>query len=282
MQDQTGLAKDLVPAVSGLLRKIAAEAPYLRTQIYTYSPTEKTSIMNYLIQEAILGKSSNMDDIGVCLGALCEGTSLLRTNYQPVILSSVLRLLISKKSELSEKALQACCERLGFPQDGTVEELRKRLETEQKRLAEIGNRVEADTKRCEVGQLEKIVVLKREVERLLSLPISGFTDLPQTARVLLGKDKANPLADDVIFGAWANRSSTTIKWEQSLKERNRSMHAIATNLRERVSQINLTDKILLNEAKVLEPGMMDICVQPQLKKLMFMIQVFSGSLIIRI
>jgi hypothetical protein len=278
MSHQAGLAKDLVPKVSGLLRKVQREAPDLRIQIYTYSPVERKSIMDRLIDDALSDQSGDMDDIRLCLGALCEGTSLLSTTYQPAILSGVLLSFLSKKNALSKKGLQTCCERLGLKHDGTAEELRKRLEAEQRRLAEIGGRAGADINRREVGQLEKIVVLKREVERLLSLPSPGFIDLPQTAQVLLGKDKANCLADDVLFGAWVNRSSATIRWEQGLKERNRCMHAIATNLRARVEEENLTDKILLNDAKVLELGMMDICESRQLRKLMFMLQVRSSPL----
>jgi hypothetical protein len=275
---QAGSAKDFVSKVSGQLRKVAREDPNLRTQIYTYSPAERTSIMNHIIHEALLDQSSEMnDDVGVCLGALCEGTSLLRTNYQPVILSGVLSSLLSKKNALLKKGLQTCCERLDVKHDGTIEELRKRLQAEQNRLAEIGCRARADIERREVGKLEKIVVLKREVDRLLSLPIPGFIDLPQTAQMLLGKVDANCLADDVLFGAWVNRSSATIRWEQGLKERNRCMHAIVMNLRKRVSDAKLTDNILLNEAKILEPGGMDICHSLQLRKLMFMLQVRSDS-----
>jgi len=280
MSHQAGSAKDLVPKVSELLRKVTKEAPNLRTQIYTYSPVERTSIMNHLIKEALEDQSSDMnDDILDCLGALCEGTSLLRTTYQPAVLSGVLLSFLSKKNALSKKGLQICCERLRLKDDGTVEELRKRLESEQKRLAEIGGHSGADITHREVGQLGKIVVLKQEVERLLSLPIPGFIDLSQTAQVLLGKDKANCLSDDVLFGAWVNRPSATIRWEQGLRQRNRSMHEIVTDLRKRVSEANLTDKILLNEAKPLERGMMDICHSPELRKLMFMLQVRSGPLL---
>ena len=274
---ETGSAKDFVSKVSELLRKVTSAAPDLRLQIYTYSPAERTSIMNHLIKEALSDQSDDMnDDIRVCLGALCEGISLLRTTYQPAILSGVLLSFLSKKNALSKKGMQTCCRRLGLKHDGTLEELRKRLEVEQERLAEMGGRAGANIKRREVGQLEKIVVLKREVERLLSLPIPGFIDLPQTAQMLLGKDKGNCLADDVLFGAWVNRSSTTIRWKQGLEERNRCMHAITTNLRERVSEAKLTGEMLLNEAKVLEPGIMDICNSPRLRKLIFMLQVLSG------
>jgi hypothetical protein len=276
MSHQAGSAKDLVPKVSGLLHKVIEEVPDRRIQIYTYSPMERTSIINYLIKEALEDQSSDMnEDIRLCLGALCEGTSLLRTTFQPAILSGVLLSFLSKKNTLSKKGLQTCCQRLSLKDDGTVEELRKRLEAEQKRLAEIGGRGGTDITRREVGQLRKIVVLKQEVERLVSLPIPGFIDLPQTAQVLLGKDKADCLSDDVLFGAWVNRPSVTIRWEQGLKQRNRCLHEIVMNLRKWLSEANLTDKILLNEAKPLEPGMMDICESPQLKKLMFMLQVRS-------
>jgi hypothetical protein len=237
--------------------------------------------MAHLIQAA-LSTDANDDraaDIRLCLGALCEGTSLLLTSFQPVLLSGVLLSFLSKRNALPKKSLQVCCERLGLSHEGTVEVLRKRIETEQRRLAEMGGRAGDELHRREVGQLAKVVVLKRELERLLSLPIPGFIDMPQTAQSLLsGKMKCE--SDDVLFGEWAQRGTgkRSPAWEQGLKDRNRCMRALVQNVRQRVEKAGLTTQILLNEAKPLEVGMMDICESPKLIKLMFMLQVRLVSL----
>lgn len=279
MSYEIGSAKEFVPKVSGLLRKLLKEARDKRIQVYTYSTAERSAIISHLIKVALSDQSSAdmNEDIRLCLGALCEGTSLLMTTFQPVIMSGVLLSFLSKKNALSKNALQNCCERLGLTAEGTIEELRKRIEAEQRRLAEIGGRAGDDITRREVGQLNKVVVLKQEVERLLSLPIPGFVDLPQTAEVLLGKGKAVCLTDDALFGAWSDKRkpSSSEKWKQGLKDRNRCMKLVAENIRKRISEANLTDRILLNEAKALEVGMMDVCTTPELRKLMFMLQVCS-------
>jgi hypothetical protein len=244
--------------------------------VYTYSPNERSTIMSHLIQAALStdAEDERNGDIRLCLGALCEGTSLLLTSFQPLILSGVLLSFLSKKNTLPKKSLQTCCERLGLSDEGTVEILRKRVEGEQKRLAEMGGRAGDELHKREVGQLGKIVVLKREIERLISLPIPGFVDLPQTAQALLA-GKTTCKSDDVIYGEWVKRRTAATKpaWEEALKDRNRCMRALVGNIRQRVGKAGLTERVLLNEAKPLEVGMMDICRFEKLRKLMFMLQV---------
>jgi len=233
--------------------------------------------MAHLIEAALSTdvKEDRTDDIRLCLGALCEGTALLQTSFQPPLLSGVLLSFLSKRSALTKKSLQTCCKRLELSQEGTVEVLRKRIEMEQRKWAEIGGRAGDELHRREVGQLGKVVVLKREIERLLSLPIPGFIDLPQTAQVLLPR-RMRCESDDVLFGEWAQRDRARRKssvWEQGLKERNQCIRALVENVRRRVEKAGLTTQILLNEAKPLEVGLMDICESPKLKKLTFMLQV---------
>lgn len=231
--------------------------------------------MSHLIQTALSKDSqAKTKDIRLCLGALCEGTSLLLTTFQPQILSGVLLSFLSKKNNLKKDSLQVCCQRLGLDDEGTVDSLRKRIETEHKRLAEIGGRAGDELHRREVGQLGKVVVLKREIERLISLPIPGYVDLPQTAELLLAGKKTCK-SDDVLFGEWTQRDSTTSTepWVAGLRDRNRCMRALVNNVRQRIRDAGLTEKILLNEAKALEVGMMDICESDKLRKLMFMLQV---------
>lgn len=232
--------------------------------------------MSHLIQAALSADAEGdmNSNIRLCLGALYEGSALLLTSFQPLILSGVLLSFLSKRNVLSKKSLQTCCERLGLAHDGTAEVLRKRIEVEQKRLAEMGGRAGGKLQKREVGQLGKVVVLKREIERLISLPIPGFVDLPRTAEALLsGRMKCE--SDDVIFGEWAKRCTTATKpgWEEGLKDRNRCMHALVDHIRQRIQKAGLTQQVLLNEARPLEVGMMDICRSEKIRKLTFMLQV---------
>jgi hypothetical protein len=217
------------------------------------------------------------EDVRICLGALCEGTSLLVTTFQPPILSGVLLYVLSKRNTLTRPALQTCCERFGLSTDGTVEVLRKRLETEQRRLAELGGRAgdSADAlRRREVGQLAKIVVLKRELERMYALPTPGFVDLQSTVVALLGPDaKQQCEKDDTLFGMWSQGHAKNAGWEEGLRNRNKSMWQIVHEVRGVVYAEGLASKLLLNEAKPLDVGMMDICESEKLRKLLFMLQV---------
>ncbi|KIM22774.1 hypothetical protein M408DRAFT_279472 [Serendipita vermifera MAFF 305830] len=270
-----GAADEFIPKMANMLRSRLEKSPKARTQVYTYSNPERAAINMHLIKAALFSDTEEeRDDVRLCLGALCEGTSLLLTAFQPQILSGVLLTFLSKKNNLTKGSLQLCCERLGLQRDGTIEDLRKRIEGEQKRLAELGGRAGDELHRREVGQLGKVVVLKREIERIISLPIPGFVDLPQTAQALLaGRVKCEP--DDVLFGQWAKRrgpSSSSRLWMDGLKDRNRCMRLLIENVRQRIRNAGLTEQILLNEAKALEVGMMDICESEKLRKLMFMLQ----------
>ncbi|KAG8771648.1 hypothetical protein FRC16_005878, partial [Serendipita sp. 398] len=63
-----------------------------------------------------------------------------------------------------------------------------------------------------------------------------------------------------------------VDWESGLKERNKCMRAVVQNMRQRIKDADLTEKVLLNEAKPLEVGMIDLCESEKLRKLLFMSQ----------
>lgn len=257
--------------MSTLLRDIRTDAPAAaRTQIYTYSTSERDAIISHLISAAV-SDTYSPDDIRLCLGTLCEGASLLLTDYQPLILSGVLLSFLSKKNSLKLQQLKTCCQRLGLDDTGTAEVLRVRIEAEQKRLAGTADSVECAPRRREVGQLGKIVVLKQEIQRLIALPIPGYTELPQTAEALLFGANIRCASDDELFALWNSHDEPGLK--AGLRARNRCMRALVRNLRDRITQNGPIEKILLNEAKPLEDGMMALCHSEPLRKLLFMLQV---------
>lgn len=257
--------------MSDLLRRIQTERPAGRTQIYTYSPSEKGAITSHLINVAVSDTSSS-DDIRLCLGTLCDGASLLLTDYQPLVLSGVLLSLLSKKNSLKLQHLRTSCQRLNLDDTGTVEVLRARIQAEQKRLAGAAELASSAPQRQEVAQLGKIVVLKQEIQRLIALPIPGYTDLPQIAKTLLFGANIGCASDDELFAAWRSRDEAKLK--VGLEARNRCMRALVRNIRDRITRSGPIEKILLNDAKPLEKnGMMDLCRSKPLRKLSFMLQV---------
>jgi hypothetical protein len=241
-----------------------------RTQIYTYSSPERDAIISHLIK-AVVSDVYRPDDIRLCLGALCEGASLLLTDYQPLILSGVLLSLLSKKNGLKPQSLKTCCKRLGLADTGTDEVLRARIEAEQKRLDGAAEAAGSRPRRREVGQLGKVVVLKQEIQRLIALPIPGYTDLPQTAKALLYGANMGCASDDELFAVWDSQDEAKLK--VGLETRNRCMRDLVHNLRDRTARSGPVEKILLNDAKPLEKGMMALCHSEPLKKLLFILQV---------
>lgn len=265
-----GLVQDFIPAMAGLLRHIQKEAPAARTQIYTYSIPERGAVISHLINATVSDKYSP-EDIQLCLGTLCEGASILRTDYQPLILSGVLLSFLSKRNTLKLRHLQTCCQRLHLDDKGTVEVLRARIETEQKRLAGAAESAESAPRRREIGQLGKVVVLKQEIQRLIALPFPGYTDLPQTAEALLRGASIRCASDDELFAAWSTHDRSKLK--VGLEARNRCMRALVRNLRDRIAENGPIEKNLLNEAKPLESGMTALCRSKPLRKLLYMLQV---------
>jgi hypothetical protein len=257
--------------MSGLLRRVQTDHPTKRTQIYTYSPPERGVIISHLINAAV-SDTNSPDDVRLCLGTLCEGASLLLTDYQPFILSGVVLSLLSKKNSLKLQHLKTCCQRLHLDDTGTVDVLRARIEAEQKRLAGAAEFANSAPRRREVGQLAKVVVLQQEIQRLIALPIPGYTDLPQIAQVLPFGANIRCASDDELFAAWSSHDEAKLK--VGLEARNRCMRVLVRNIRDRIALSGPVEKILLNDAKPLEKtGMLDLCRSKPLRKLLFMLQV---------
>jgi hypothetical protein len=211
-------------------------------------------------------------DIRLCIGALSEGASLLATAFQPLVLSGALLDFLGKKGARKKAELQACLDRLGLSVDGTVEQLRSRITEEVGRLKREGGRLNTGSVRMELGQLPRVVIVAREIERLLALPIPGYWDLPECASSLLRRDPKCPSDDDIFFDYKEGRS---VLVKIGLQKRNWCIHEIMQNLRVRVTACTTTGRpgLLVNEARVLTADFMDICRQEHIRKLFFMQQV---------
>jgi hypothetical protein len=272
-----GTHEDLVPTLaSSITRIIELQTAYQhkpRTQFYTFSSGEEAALQRHLINEALAADARDeklQAAIRTCVGTFSEGAGILATSFQPVVLGGALLDFLSNESHGIEE-LKRCLERLGLPSKGTANDLRLRIRREGDTLKENAGRVRGNDKRPELGQLPRIVPLEREVQRLLALPIPGYWDLPECARVML-PEEPRCLNDEEIFRLFRNKAMSEI--QIALQERNRCIYRLLQDLRSRVStQSTEQPDLLVNEARVLSATCMDLCRQNHLRKLFFMQQV---------
>lgn len=267
-----GSGTELIPALASTIRVVLTlrplEGPGPRAQFYTFSTQERAALQRHLIAGALTVSSSTdagaYADARLCIPALCDGAALLATTVQPLVLSGALLAFLGTKGARSKAELRACAERLGLPADGTVEQLRVRVMSEVERLKAEGGR--APGERTVTGELPRVVVVKREIEHLLALPVAGYWDLPEAAIVMLEEDP-HILSDEEIFDMWKSGSERST--EVALQERNNGIYTVLQDLRRRVEEPGL----LVNDARELLVNFMDLCQQDALRKLFFMQQV---------
>ncbi|KAK7057619.1 AAA-12 domain-containing protein [Favolaschia claudopus] len=266
-----GLSITFIPTLAAILRQILTVNDTVRpvplTQFYVFSAAEHGALQAHLIDNALTATS--VDDIRLCIGALAQGASLLQTTFQPLLLSGALLNFMAKgnKSEL-----QTYLDRMGLEVSttGTVDELRTRIQTEIQRLQNDGRSVD-DDRRTELGQLPRVVILKKQLESLLALPVPGYWDLAECAFTLLPVsclDRKCP-NDDEIFAAYRDVDDPEAL-EDKLEQRNASIYAVLQNMRGRIASHNR--RLLVNEAKKLTSNFMDVCKEDNLRKLFFMQQ----------
>lgn len=273
-----GAGNDLIPTLASLIQTIldlrSRHDPIPRTQFYVFSSTEHALLQRHFVETALTLEPLDIalqTSVRLCIGALSEGVSFLSTAFQPVILSGALLDFLGKKGFGNKVELQTCLERLGLSREGTVEQLRLRVTQEIERLKREGGRVNAGSSRMELGQLPRIVVVAREVERLLALPVPGYWDLPECASLLLSHDPQCPSDEDIFFDYKEGRG---VQVQVALQKRNWCIHEVIQNLRIRVgSAATGRPELLVNEARALSAEFMDICKQEHLRKLFFMQQV---------
>ncbi|KAJ3833831.1 hypothetical protein F5878DRAFT_387710 [Lentinula raphanica] len=259
---------DLIPSLAYIIDSILILNPPPRTQFYVFSSAEHSALQAHFI-DAALNSSYPTRDIRVCIGALSEGAALLQTTFQPILLSGVLLDFLTKGRRKKED-FQAILERMNLSVEGNTQELKGRIQDELQRLQNTDFQQAARQRQDEIGQLPRIVVLKREIEKSLALPIPGFWNLPECASVFLPSQSAPGTrcpSEEEIYSAFAKGN---IPPSTLLKEMNEFIYAVLVSLRSRVTGVN--DYLLVNEAKVLTSTFMDLCREEHLRKLFYMQQ----------
>jgi hypothetical protein len=272
-----GPSTELIGALAEVLRVViqfsadASRKIRPTTQVYTFSQAEAVALQKHIVEAALAtteGTSYQYEDIRLCIGAICEGASLLATKFTPSVLSGALLDFLSKKGARTKRELVVCAERLGLDTQGNADDVRLRIKTEIDRIKVAGGRAPLRHKSGEIdqqlGQLPRVVILKREVEQLLALPIAGFWDLSECAMAILEEDPHCP-SDEDLFNFFKNNQLQHLA--DALVDRNKCMFDVLMSFRKRVSHL------LLNGARELSAECMDLCHQNHLKKLFFMQQV---------
>ncbi|KAG2016116.1 hypothetical protein CC2G_009317 [Coprinopsis cinerea AmutBmut pab1-1] len=265
-----GPDEDFVPVLAATIRNVTAglETPP-STQFYIWSTSEQRLLQSHLIKTA-LESGDDRSDIRLCIGTLAQGASLLRTTFQPMLLGGALLSFLGK-SRRTKGEYQTCLRRMGLDTQGTVPELRARITTELKRLQSQSQGNGAK----EAGQIAPVVVLKKEIERLLALPIPGYWDLRECCGVLLEREDITRVpTDDQILSAFKLDDDLDLL-KRFLAIRNQAMRDVLLEMRNRIKSSGLG--LLVNEGKPVSGDFMDICYNDHLSKLFFMQQfeVFS-------
>ncbi|KAF9486004.1 hypothetical protein BDN70DRAFT_902787 [Pholiota conissans] len=257
-------ATDFIAKLAALIRSIISDR--YTCQFYIWNSPEQ--LQAHIINAALEPGDNNDNDIRLCIGALAEGASLLQTTFQPLLLSGALLNFLAKGKQ-TKSEYKACLERLGLPTDGTIEVLRKRVNAEVQRIQEEARaRSSGEERRKEIGQLPRVVPLKKEIERQLALPTPGYWDLPECVSVLLPAE-GSCSTDDEILTAYKNFDRVGL--DIMLLRRNRLIYSVLKEFRKSVVQAS-TRLVFVNKAKVLSANIMDLCKQPHIRKLFFMQQ----------
>ncbi|KAF7321769.1 AAA-12 domain-containing protein [Mycena kentingensis (nom. inval.)] len=261
-----GSADDFIPSLSHLLDDVLSLNEYVKppplTQIYVFSSNEDAAIKAHLVETALTTSSVSIEELRLCIGSIVDGAVLLQTNFQPLVLSGA--LLSFNRSQFRKSAIQTLLQRINLSTDGTVEDLRARLEA---KVHELQNQ----NGKNEMGQLPRVVVLKKEIESLLALPVPGSWDLVECARTLLPAgscDRRCP-SDEEIFELY-RKDTRGDALQERLEQRNASIYAVLQATRQRISGSSTT--ILVNDGKPLCANWLDLCHEPSLRKLFFMQQ----------
>lgn len=247
----------------------------LTTQFYVWSSSDRSALQTNIIHAA-LSSDANADDARLCVGALAQGAALLQTAYQPLLLSGALLNFLSKKKRL-KKEYQACLARMDLSTTGTAEECRKRVEAAIIKFnEEKDNSSRTGQKQRELGQVSRVVVLKREMERLFALPVAGYWDLRECTEVLLPRRTMDiPASEEELYRVYRRESAVELK--NLLEMRNNAVYDVLVNMRERTRPPR-GPQLLLNEAKALSVNFMDLCRNDTLRKLFYMQQVRISAL----
>ncbi|KDR72127.1 hypothetical protein GALMADRAFT_74428 [Galerina marginata CBS 339.88] len=252
--------KDFVANFAGLIRRFQDNIPHRSFQVYTWSTNEKS-----LLEKTLINTVSNRDDIqdtGLCIGTLLEGTALLSTDFQPLLFPEIFLQIITKEGK-SKAYYVEFLSRLGISTDGDTDALRARLQFAIRRL----QKENGYTKYRNAWEPPVIIPLKEVVERQLAFPIPGYWDLPSCSSMLLSSTLTCPSDDEILVNY--KTPSTRKTCQEQLQHRNNIIYSVLNCLRALAVTKN-GKSLLVNEAPPLSTKPTLICKEAAIRKLFFM------------
>ena len=242
----------LVPNLARVISSIPPNAP---TQFYCFSQEEVLIINKIIIQESL---SNDSEDIRICIGAIVEIPLALLTTIQPELLDNSLYRSWNKAARLE---LQEHLNLLGLDTDGPNKTLQARLR----------NAMTSDNP--SLRRLPKIVSIHQAISELVALPGPGYTTLPECAKHLLGP--CSVPTDNELYTLASRDELDTLFLK--LRARGMTMYRIIQSLRNRLRAYCGADlsPLLINDAHTLSPAYVQLCQDPNLRKLIFMHEVLS-------
>lgn len=241
--------------VPSLARVIASFPPKSTVQLYCFSAEEVLAINRIIVQESL---SEESEDVRICIGAIVDIPLALLTPIQPELLENALYRFWAKASR---PELEDHLTRLGLTTDGTVKDLQDRLR---------------DAMRSDnpsLRRLPKIVSVHYAISEIVALPGPGYTTLPECTKYILGPCSVS--TDEELYSLSSRDELDTLSLK--LRARGMMMYRIIQNLRNRLDEYCGGDisRLLINDAHPISPAYVQLCQDPNLRKLIFMHEVHS-------
>ncbi|KAI8801408.1 hypothetical protein BJ742DRAFT_31731 [Cladochytrium replicatum] len=271
------LEASIVYDLAALLRKLqelnASRGSFARVQFYVFDESEKHALVNLLVDMACSRPTESFDeddDLSLCIAGLLDDSQVLLTVVQPSLID-VGKLFGDSKGKMKKAKLQQFvklfCAMLGVEVDvsGTVEQLFARLK----------DLIRQSSGRNPSWKLPRISCMRKAVQDLVCIPVPGYFGIEDCARWLLDSKDVKDISLAGIFELWTTAQNESA--EDALIARTRLTADVAKDLRRRVQStveqknLKLSD-ILINDAPVFDPIVLNVCTNPHLRKLLFMTQ----------
>jgi hypothetical protein len=178
----------------------------------------------------------------------------LLTTIQPELLENS---LFRSWTKATKGQLEGHLASLGLDTNGTVKVLQERL------------KIAMTSDNPGLRRLPKIVSLHQAISELVALPGPGYTTLQQCAQHLLGP--CSVPSDDELYSSSQTGSDMLMI---QLRARGMTIYRIIRSLRNIVQEsYQNVSQILVNDAHPLSPAYLQLCQDPNLRKLIFMHEV---------
>lgn len=262
-QSAENVVDNFIASLSRILSSIMSKGPIVRTQLYCFSSAEISAINEIIVFKALSDSSQDSEDLRICIGAVVDIPLALLTRLPPELLDNA---LYRSWAKASRQQLVDHLSDLSLDTEGSLQDLRDRLQA----AMTAGN--------PSPRRLPKVVCLHRTIRDLLAIPCSGYTTLGDCANSLFGHCLVP--GEDELYSLARDNQNDLLKVK--MRARGMTVHRIIRGLRDllHVQCHGDVSRILLNEGRPLSPAYPQLCRDLNLRKLIFMHEVFPFSILI--